>query len=53
MSIDQTTDFVRELKRAHKDYRLLVFPDEGHVFIRQENLYKFFGALDEFLARFR
>ena len=53
VSIDQTTDFVRELKRAHKDYRLLVFPDEGHVFIRQENLYKFFGALDEFLARFR
>jgi dipeptidyl aminopeptidase/acylaminoacyl peptidase len=51
--IDQTTTLVRELKRLHKDYRLLVFPDEGHVFIRQENLYTFYNALDEFLARFR
>jgi dipeptidyl aminopeptidase/acylaminoacyl peptidase len=42
----------RELKRHKKDYKLIVFADEGHGFSKQENQFEYYNAMDEFLSRF-
>jgi dipeptidyl aminopeptidase/acylaminoacyl peptidase len=42
---------VEALRKAGKDVQYIVFPDEGHGFVRPENREKWFAATEAFLAK--
>jgi dipeptidyl aminopeptidase/acylaminoacyl peptidase len=46
------TDFRSALDRAHKPYEWVVYADEGHGFVKDENLFDFYGRVDRFLAKY-
>lgn len=46
------TDFRAALDRAGKPYEWVVYPDEGHGFVKDENLFDFYGRVDRFLAKY-
>ncbi len=47
----ESEQIVDALKANNIDYEYLLFPDEGHGFVRPENRLKFYAAAEEFLAR--
>jgi dipeptidyl aminopeptidase/acylaminoacyl peptidase len=47
----ESEQIVAALKRAGKPVEYLVFPDEGHGFVRPENRLKFYAAAEAFLAQ--
>ena len=46
------TDFRAALDRAGKTYEWVVYPDEGHGFNKDTNLFDFYGRVDRFLAKY-
>jgi dipeptidyl aminopeptidase/acylaminoacyl peptidase len=46
------TDFRAALDRAGKTYEWVVYPDEGHGFNKDENLFDFYDRVDHFLAKY-
>ncbi|MBW2700045.1 MAG: S9 family peptidase [Deltaproteobacteria bacterium] len=51
VKIDQSADFVKELRDAGGCVEYVVYPDEGHGFRRQANRIDFAKRLETFLAR--
>jgi dipeptidyl aminopeptidase/acylaminoacyl peptidase len=47
----ESDQMVEALRKAGKDVQYIVFPDEGHGFVRPENREKWFAATEAFLAR--
>ena len=47
----ESDQMVEALRRAGKDVQYIVFPDEGHGFVRPENREKWFAATEAFLAK--
>jgi dipeptidyl aminopeptidase/acylaminoacyl peptidase len=47
--ISQGRSLARELKKQGKKFELIVKPDEGHGFHREENKIEFYRKVDEFL----
>jgi dipeptidyl aminopeptidase/acylaminoacyl peptidase len=47
----QTIDLVERMRRADKDYELLILPDEVHSFLLHENWERIFNASADFLER--
>jgi dipeptidyl aminopeptidase/acylaminoacyl peptidase len=47
----ESDQMVEALRKAGKDVQYIVFPDEGHGFVRPENREKWFAATEEFLAK--
>jgi dipeptidyl aminopeptidase/acylaminoacyl peptidase len=48
----ESEQIVTALQKAGIEYDYMLFEDEGHGFAKPENRLKFFGAADQFLARF-
>ena len=46
------TDFRAALDRAGKTYEWVVYPDEGHGFTKDDDLFDFYGRVDRFLAKY-
>ena len=46
------TDFRAALDRAGKPYEWVVYADEGHGFVKDENLFNFYGRVERFLAKY-
>ena len=46
------TDFRAALDRAGKPYEWVVYADEGHGFVKDENLFDFYGRVERFLAKY-
>ena len=46
------TDFRAALDKYHKTYEWVVYPDEGHGFRKDENLFDFYGRVERFLAKY-
>ncbi|MFC1679129.1 S9 family peptidase [Elusimicrobiota bacterium] len=47
----ESEQIVAALKRNQKDVEYMVFPDEGHGFVRPENRLQFYARAEDFLAR--
>jgi dipeptidyl aminopeptidase/acylaminoacyl peptidase len=47
----ESDQMVRVLRQQKKSVEYLVFPDEGHGFVRPENREKWFAAVEAFFAR--
>jgi len=47
----ESDQMVEALRRNRKEVEYLVFPDEGHGFLRPENRTKWFAATEWFLAK--
>ncbi len=47
----ESDQMVEALRKAGKDVQYIVFPDEGHGFVRPENREKWFAATEAFLAK--
>jgi dipeptidyl aminopeptidase/acylaminoacyl peptidase len=50
VSIAQADTMVRALRAAGREVTYVVYPDEGHGFVRPENVLDFYGRVEEFLA---
>jgi dipeptidyl aminopeptidase/acylaminoacyl peptidase len=48
----ESDQIVKAMHDHGKPVEYLVFPDEGHGFVRQENDLKFYAATEDFLARY-
>ena len=48
----ESEQIVAALKEAGVDYEYLLFPDEGHGFVKPENRLRFYAAAENFLARY-
>jgi len=46
------TAFRSALDRAGKTYEWVVYADEGHGFVKDENLFDFYGRVEGFLAKY-
>jgi dipeptidyl aminopeptidase/acylaminoacyl peptidase len=46
----ESDQMVKALRDSSKRVDYLVFPDEGHGFLRPENRTRWFGAVETFLA---
>jgi dienelactone hydrolase len=42
----------RRARKNNKPVEYIVFPDEGHGFVRPENKLKFYAAAEQFLAKY-
>lgn len=49
---DESEQIVAALKTAGIEHEYLLFPDEGHGFVRPENRMQFYAAAERFLARY-
>jgi dipeptidyl aminopeptidase/acylaminoacyl peptidase len=49
--IREATQMATALRENGIDVTLIVYPDEGHGFVRPENNLDFFGRMEEFLAK--
>jgi dipeptidyl aminopeptidase/acylaminoacyl peptidase len=47
----ESEQIVAAMKEKGLDYEYLLFPDEGHGFVRPENRLKFYAAAEKFLAK--
>ena len=47
----ESDQIVEEMKKRGLDYEYILFPDEGHGFVKQENRLKFYGIAEKFLAK--
>jgi len=47
----ESEQIVKAMEAKGIDYEYLLFPDEGHGFLKQENRLTFFAAADKFLAK--
>jgi len=48
---EESEQIVKAMEAKGIDYEYLLFPDEGHGFLKQENRLTFFAAADKFLAK--
>jgi dipeptidyl aminopeptidase/acylaminoacyl peptidase len=48
----ESDQIVKAMRENGKPVEYLVFPDEGHGFVRPENNLRFFAAAEQFLARY-
>jgi dipeptidyl aminopeptidase/acylaminoacyl peptidase len=49
---EESEQIVEAMKRKGLYYEYLLFPDEGHGFVKPENRLKFYAAVEKFLARY-
>jgi len=47
----EAEQIVEAVKKAGKPVEYMLFPDEGHGFARPENRLKFYGVMEQFLAK--
>ncbi len=47
----ESEQIVEAMKAKGLEYEYLLFPDEGHGFVRQENRLKYYQAVEKFLAK--
>jgi dipeptidyl aminopeptidase/acylaminoacyl peptidase len=47
----ESEQIVEAMKKKEIDYEYMVFPDEGHGFVKPENRLKFYAAAEKFLAK--
>jgi dipeptidyl aminopeptidase/acylaminoacyl peptidase len=47
----ESEQFINALKEKNISYEYLLFPDEGHGFVRPENRLQFYAAFEQFLAK--
>jgi dipeptidyl aminopeptidase/acylaminoacyl peptidase len=47
----ESEQIVEVMKKKGIDYEYMVFPDEGHGFVKPENRLKFYAAAEKFLAK--
>jgi dipeptidyl aminopeptidase/acylaminoacyl peptidase len=47
----EAEQIVEAMKNKGIDYEYLLFPDEGHGFVKPENRIKFYAAMEKFLAK--
>jgi dipeptidyl aminopeptidase/acylaminoacyl peptidase len=48
----ESEQIVAALEDAGVVHEYLLFPDEGHSFVKPENRLRFFAAVEDFLARY-
>jgi len=48
----ESEQIVEAMKRNNIEYEYIVFPDEGHGFVKPENRLKFYAAAERFLAKY-
>jgi dipeptidyl aminopeptidase/acylaminoacyl peptidase len=48
----ESDQIVEAMRKNSQPVEYLVFPDEGHGFVRPENRFKFFAAAEAFLAKY-
>ena len=52
VNVRESDQIVAALRKANKDVEYVVFPDEGHGFVRPENSRRFSAATEVFLGRY-
>jgi dipeptidyl aminopeptidase/acylaminoacyl peptidase len=52
VTIREAEQMFKSMQENHQPVTLVIYPDEGHGFVRPENNLDFFGRMEDFLAKY-